>query len=52
MEEKKTGYRADHCSGCSNHCHLSSPRCMIGMRHRINIGWKDEPEEKKDDKTA
>ncbi|MCR5371832.1 MAG: hypothetical protein K6E41_00010 [Solobacterium sp.] len=43
MTEKKKEYQPSHCSGCSNQCHLSSPRCMIGMRYRINIGWK-EPE--------
>ncbi|MBQ2689193.1 MAG: hypothetical protein IJG05_03845, partial [Solobacterium sp.] len=50
MTEKKKGYQPSHCSGCSNQCHLSSPRCMIGMRYKINIGWKEpEKTEKKDE---
>ena len=52
MEEKKQGYQPSHCSGCSNRCHLSSPRCMIGMRYRVNIGWKEEKKEENEDKTA
>ncbi len=47
MTEEKKKYRPTHCGNCSNNCHLSSPRCMIGMRFRINTGWKEDPEEEK-----
>ena len=50
MAEKKTVYQPSHCDGCSNQCHLSSPRCMIGMRYKINIGWKEPEKEEQQDK--